>query len=811
MIARVIVDNKSKQVDKPFDYRIPDELADKIEVGSRVLVPFSSGNKEVEGFCVGLSNESKTKKLKAIIRLANDVRAFDEEMLALIECMHTKYLASYLDIIHTIVPTGTLTKSCEWIILENPTTERSEIRRRIIEILSDNGGGMEYKALKEMFKTSIQNQVRAMINAGTLKKEYRQTVDVKDKKIKCVSLNCEREKAEEAARELSKKAPVQSRMLSMLCENDFVALVDLIKITDGSHSAFKALVEKGYATSCDMTVERDPYWNRTFEKTEKLNHTPEQARAINEITNSIRKENGVTYLLHGVTGSGKTEVFMQSIENAISMGKTAVMLVPEISLTPQMVARFMSRFGRRVAIFHSGLSNGEKYDQWKKIREGNADIVIGARSAIFTPLKNIGVIILDEEHSDTYKSDMSPRYRASEVAEFRAKQNGATVVAASATPSVESYYKAQNGEYILLEMTARCNQNKMPEITVVDMRKELENGNKSMISEKLYEELDANIKRGEQTILLLNKRGFSTFVSCRSCGYVPHCPNCNISLTYHKYDDLLKCHYCGYSRPNYKKCPKCGSGYIRHFGGGTQKVQDELAKLFPSATMIRMDMDTTGKKQSYEKILQKFEKDKIDILIGTQMVAKGLDFENVTLVGVITADTMLNIDDYRSGERTFALLEQVSGRAGRGSKEGRAVIQTYTPEHEAISLVKTHNYAEFYNREIAKRRLTVYPPFCKIVSVHFSGSVESKVEKAAKFFLDAARKIGKVNQKIQVLGPLPSYISKIKNKYRWQIIFKCEDEDAFGKVLSQAEMRCRESKELSDVAIVIDKSPNVIN
>ena len=811
MIAKIIVDNKSKQVDKTFDYLVPKELEDKIKIGSRVLVPFSSGNREIEGFCVGTADTSDSKRLKSIIRTANDSIGFDEDMLELIEWMHKKYLASYLDIIHTIVPSGTALKTKEWIILENKSEEKSEIRRRITEILTDNGGSMEFKGLKEMCGVDIQNQVRAMIKDGTLKKEYRQSVDIKDKKIKCVKLICDRETALESAEILRRKAPVQAKMLEVLSENEYVSLADLQKFTNGSHSTVKALEKKNLVNVFDMTVERDPYWNRVFEKTEKMVPTPEQEYAIDEITNSVKSGDGGIYLLHGVTGSGKTEVFMQTIENVINMGKSAIMLVPEISLTPQMVSRFMSRFGGRVAIFHSGLSAGERYDQWKKIRDGEADIVIGARSAIFTPLKNIGVIIMDEEHSDTYKSDMSPRYHARETAIFRASQFGAAVVLASATPSVESYYKAQTGEYKLLEMNTRYNKNKMPEISVIDMRSELEKGNKSMLSGKLYNEIEENLKRGEQTILFLNRRGFSTFVSCRSCGYVPHCPNCNISLTYHKFEDKLKCHYCGYERPNYKLCPKCGSNYIRYFGGGTQKVEDELKRLFPNATTVRMDMDTTGKKQSHEKILQKFEKDKIDILIGTQMVAKGLDFENVTLVGVITADTMLNINDYRSGERTFAMLEQASGRAGRGSKEGRAVIQTYTPEHEAVSLVKSHNYRIFYDKEIAKRKLMWYPPFCKIVSVHFQGNVENIVAKTAKYFLNTAEKTQNISQKIQVLGPVPSYISKIKNKYRWQIIFKCEDDDNLGEILSQAEMTCRKNKEFSDVAIIIDKSPGMIN
>lgn len=810
MIARVIVDRRSRHVDRFFDYLVPEELEGKIETGSRVIVPFSASNKEVEGFCMGFSEKSESKKLKAIIKIANDTAAFDESMLSLIEWMHKKYLAPYLDIIHAIVPAGTAVKSREWIILLKETEERSELRGQIVRLLSDNGGGMEYDALKERCGHDIQNQIRAMIKDGTLGREYRQSVDVKDKKVRCIRLTAGRSAACEEAEKIKKKAPVQARMLEILASNDYVSTADLQRFSEGSYNAVSAIVKKGLAEIFEVRVDRDPYRNRVFKKTESMKPTGEQLSAIEKITGSARSGESGTYLLHGVTGSGKTEVFMQVIEDAVSRGKSAVMLVPEISLTPQLVARFMSRFSDRVAIFHSGLSMGEKHDQWKRIKNGQADIVIGARSAVFTPLKNIGIIIMDEEHSDTYKSDMSPRYHAREVARFRAEQSGAVLVLASATPSVESYYKAQTGEYTLIEMTSRYNMNKMPEISVVDMRSELARGNRGMLSSKLYGEISENLKRSEQTILFLNRRGFSTFVSCRSCGFVPQCPHCNISLTYHKFGNLLKCHYCGYSIPNYTFCPECGSKYIRYFGGGTQRVEAEIKRLFPKASSIRMDTDTTGKKQSHEEILRKFEKDKIDILIGTQMVAKGLDFENVTLVGVITADTMLHLNDYRSGERTFAMLEQVSGRAGRGEKEGRAVIQTYTPGHEAVKLVKTHDYEALYKSEIAERSLMWYPPFCKIIGVQFQGTSENLVSQCARYFVKELGDIKSFGQKLQVLGPIPSYISKIKNKYRWQIIFKCEDDDALGERLYDAETACGNNKLYAGISVIIDKSPGMI-
>lgn len=810
MIAKIIVDNKSKQVDKSFDYIVPQDMEKQIAVGSRVLVPFGQSNREVEGFCMGFSDVSESKRLKSVIRLANDIRAFDEEMLSLIEWMHKKYLAPYLEIIHTIVPAGTALKSREWIILQSEKDEKSEMRGCIIANLKANDSAMEYNALKQAVGRDIQNQVREMVKEGTLKREYRQSAAVRDKKQRCVKLLITPEEAFKEVDRISKRAPVQAAMLEYLAGSEVVTVTELLESAGGTSSTINTLCRKGLAEIFETDQYRDPFANRLFERSEKMTPTAEQKQAIDAINASIKRCDGKMFLLHGVTGSGKTEVFMQSIEYALTLGKTAVVLVPEISLTPQAVSRFKSRFGDNVAIFHSALSMGERYDQWKRIKTGGADIVIGARSAIFTPLKNIGIIIMDEEHSDTYKSEMSPRYHAREVAEYRAKQSGAALVLASATPSVESYYKAETGGYELLTMKSRYNNNIMPEIYVADMRSELARGNKSMLSGRLYNEIKTNLEKGEQTILFLNRRGFSSFVSCRTCGYVPECENCNISLTYHKFINRLKCHYCGFERDNYTICPACGSKYIRYFGGGTQRVEEEIHRLFPEAATIRMDMDTTGKKQSHEKILERFEKEKIDLLIGTQMVAKGLDFENVTLVGVITADTMLHVNDYRSSERTFALLEQVSGRAGRGRKLGRAVIQTYTPEHEAVSLVEAHDYASFYESEIAERKLLWYPPFCSMIAVYFQSEDEGKTAQASRYFAKAVGDIREMEQKIQVLGPIPCAVSRIKNKYRYQIIFKCEDDEKLGEVLAKAEKETRENKDYEGVSIVIDKSPGMI-
>lgn len=806
MYAQVIVNHRTRAVDRPFDYEIPYELSDKIKSGSRVIVPFSQGNTEMEGFVLRVSKTTEAKATKKIIRMSTDEAAFKEDMVSVIEFMHERYLATYLEIIQTIIPSGTVFKSIEWVVLNDKTQlrEKNADDCRIVELIEDNGGGMDIFSLSSYFDKDIRARITRLVKNDVLMREYRHKREVNKRKIRAVRLAVSIDDAE-AFCETSRSSH-QKRMLQILMSNDFLSAADLVRFSMGSYSALQTLKKNALVEFFDIEINRDVYKSDT-ETVQAPNPTSEQTTAFDAVNTSVDKMDGEVYLLHGVTGSGKTEVFMRSIAHAVENGKTALMLVPEISLTPQMVSRFVSRFGNRIAILHSGLSLGERYDQWTRISKGEADIVIGARSAVFAPLENIGVIIIDEEHSDTYKSEMSPRYHARETAIFRAKQNGAVTLLASATPSMESYYNALSGKYTLLEMKNRYNANKMPDIEVVDMRQELESGNKSMFSKSLQDAISKNLENGEQTILFMNRRGFSTFVSCRKCGFVPMCQNCNISLTYHSFDNRLKCHYCGISRENYTICPVCGSKYIRYFGGGTQRVEDEVRELFPNATTIRLDADVTGRKNAHKEILDRFANEKIDILIGTQMVAKGLDFENVTLVGVVSADTMLHINDFRSGERTFDTLEQVSGRAGRGSKRGRAIIQTYEPDSFAIKLVKTHDYKSFYRLTSAERSAMWYPPYSEMICVRISDTDKTRTKKAADLFRDEFGDINKIEQSLAILGPIPSGISKIKNQYRWQILIKCDNSDSLNSRLKAAQRTLKESKEFKDVVVSIDKNP----
>lgn len=497
----------------------------------------------------------------------------------------------------------------------------------------------------------------------------------------------------------------------------------------------------------------------------KLNE--EQINAYDKILDTKKSVS----LLNGVTGSGKTEVYMNLVSYMLLLDKTCLILVPEISLTPQMIERFKGRFGNDVAVFHSKLSTGERYDQWYRVKNREVSLVIGTRSALFLPFKDLGLIIVDEEHDRSYKSDMNPKYNTIEVCEFFAKIKGCKVVLGSATPSIESFYKALNGEYELVMINKRANNKKLPSVELVDMREELKNNNKSIFSRKLFEKINDRLNKNEQIILFLNRRGFSTFVSCRSCGYVFKCENCDISMTYHN-NGYLVCHYCGRREKIKTTCPKCGSSYVKYFGAGTEKVQESVKKYFPNARVLRLDVDTTRRKNSYEAIYNSFKNKEADILIGTQMVTKGFDFENVTLVGVITADMALNLPDYRSSERTFQMLTQVSGRAGRGEKSGEVIIQTYSPQNYAIYLAKDSNYNEFFKREIVIRKSLDYPPFSKILIINMAGESENKIEIFSKKLKKSLQMVLKGHDEVHIYNPGACPISKINNIYRWQMMIK---------------------------------------
>ena len=640
----------------------------------------------------------------------------------------------------------------------------------------------------------------------TVEKKYEKYVEIIDESLTY----------EDIVEKVGKRSYKQIEIVKYLIGQKSLPLKKLMQDTGSSLSTVKAVEKKGIIKIFDREVYREPI-KKDIKPYKKHKLSKDQKYCVDTILNSFRnKDRQNKFLIHGVTGSGKTEIYLQLVEEMIKLNKDSIILVPEISLTPQTTERFIGRFGDNVAVLHSKLSYGERFDQWRKIKEGKVKIVVGARSAIFAPFNNLGLIIIDEEHETTYKSSMHPKYSALEVAEKRCDQLGAYLVKGSATPSVESYYRAKTGELRLLNLNERINNKALPKVKIIDMREELQKGNMSIFSNELYKAIEKNLKDKKQTILFLNRRGYSTFVSCRQCGYVVKCNSCDISMTYYMKENKLKCHYCGLAINPPNICPVCKSKYIKYFGIGTEKVEAYTKEIFPNAKVKRMDMDTTTKKGSHESLLEEMKNEEIDILIGTQMIAKGLDFKNVTLVGIIAADTSLNLPDFRASERTFQLITQVAGRAGRGEFEGNVIVQTYNPDHYSIQSSKEHDYLKFYNKEIVLRKEFDYPPFSHIISIVIYGENKNKVLIMSKEIYNALIKEITANRLesmfYDIIGPNPAPLEKIKDNYRFQILIKFQDK-YIKKLKNIIEWVCitnRYGLDLNGVKLNIDINPNSI-
>ncbi len=601
------------------------------------------------------------------------------------------------------------------------------------------------------------------------------------------------------------------RALEMLLESEFIPLQDFEKHAGISRSVLNTLKKRGLIDFVDQEVIRNPFEGIGCEKNEPYTPTDNQYAAIQSV--KAKMDAGVfdEFVLHGITGSGKTEVYLHAIKHALDMGKSAIMLVPEISLTPQTVERIRGRFGDTVAVIHSRLSPGERYDQWRMVYSGAKKVVIGARSAVFAPLEDLGLIILDEEHDAAYKSEIPPKYHAAEVARERCRRNNAVLILGSATPSVETYYNASVGSKTVIRLSERPGPARLPSVDLVDMREELSRGNRSIFSSKLFNEISANLKTGEQTILLMNRRGYSSFVLCRNCGFVARCPDCNVTLTCHaspKSANKLVCHYCGFTSAIPSGCPSCGSVSIKQFGAGTQRIEQEVMNKFPGASVIRMDTDTTACKNAHNTILRRFRDENINILVGTQMVAKGHDFPNVTLVGVLAADSMLNIPDFRASERTFQLLTQVAGRAGRGTIPGRVVIQAYNVEDYSINTACRQDYELFFNQEIEVRKKLDYPPFTNIAEITVSSADDSRAGKYASAIKQKI--IGKsdsCDQGCDIMGPGRCPISRLNGKFRWRIIIKCPDMEKLIHMMTIVTGYVSGTAARSDIAVSVDINP----
>lgn len=789
-IAQVIVDVPLMQTDKPFSYIIPKDVEDQVTIGSRVHVPFGRGNRLLQGFVVGFSDtfDNTVTDLKAISEVLDFEPVLNAEQLELAEQMRHTVFSYKISILKSMIPN---LLNSQYDKRLTPTESLSSEERLALF-------GEKESRLYSSFTEEEAKKVARLVQAGKITVDYL----AKDKK------NIKTEKyyyiqAEKmAAADFSNRAKKRLELRDYLLEHpEEGRLSDLHRLF--SRDVVKFFVDNQLITVLEREKKRsDAYFD--VATTDFLDLNAEQAAVVEQVTSQIAQESN-PFLLEGVTGSGKTEVYLHIIDKVLKLGKTAIVLVPEISLTPQMTNRFISRFGKQVAIMHSALSDGEKFDEWRKIKSGQARVVVGARSAIFVPIENIGAIIIDEEHEATYKQESNPRYHARDVALLRAKYHKAVLLMGSATPSIESRARASRGVYQFLQLTHRANpMAKIPKVEIVDFRDYVGQQEVSNFTPYLLEKIADRLEKNEQVVLMLNRRGYSSFIMCRDCGYVDECPNCDISLTLHMDTKTMNCHYCGFEKSIPHTCPNCHSRSIRYYGTGTQKAYDELVEVFPQARILRMDVDTTRQKGAHQRILDKFGNHEADILLGTQMIAKGLDFPNVTLVGVLNADTSLNLPDFRSSERTFQLLTQVAGRAGRAEKEGEVLIQTYNPQHYAIQLAQKQDYEAFYAYEMGIRRQLAYPPYYFTVGLTLSHKDEQTVVRKSFELLQLLRQ--QLSDKIKILGPTPKPIARTHNLYHYQIIVKYRFEDNLENVLNQI-LDLTQLPENKDLRLVVDYEP----
>ncbi|KPN97389.1 primosomal protein N' [Lysinibacillus sp. ZYM-1] len=800
MIAEVIVDVSTYHVDRPFDYQVPPEWVNVIEKGCRVKVPF--GPRNVLGFVVGLKTETAVplNKLKSITQILDMEPVLTAELLQMAKWLKNHTICYEIDALQVMLPSALRAKYEKIIKIHEAQDLPNEV-----QVIFGKRQQINFKEFERADLLPLLKQLVAE-NKVTIENVVKQQGQVKE--IRMVKI-IEEPKVIEKALEQSTRAVKQRLLLEWMGQHlgEVLSPQQICEEAGISSSVLEGVIDKGAAQFIQEEVYRDPF-TKEVARTHALQLTDEQQVALQAIIATMEQQQAQTFLLHGVTGSGKTEVYLQAIQKVLDEGKEAIMLVPEISLTPQMTERFRSRFGEMVAVMHSGLSVGEKYDEWRKIQQGKVSVVVGARSAIFAPFTNIGLIILDEEHESTYKQEDSPRYHARDVAIWRSEYYNCPVILGSATPGLESFARAKKGVYTLLSLKLRALHQSLPTVFIADMREELRQGNRSMFSQSLIEAIRLRLEKKEQMVLFLNRRGYSSFVLCRDCGTVVQCPNCDISLTYHRTTEKLKCHYCGYEEHVPQICPQCQSDHIRYFGTGTQKVEEELFKLFPEARVLRMDVDTTKHKGAHEEILGVFGEGQADILLGTQMIAKGLDFPNITLVGVLSADTSLHLPDYRAAERTFQLLTQVSGRAGRHDKPGEVIIQTYTPEHYAIELAKTQDYEPFYEREMFLRRRSSYPPYYYVALVQISHEDVMMAAEYAGRMADWLR--GNLSNQVAIIGPTTASIARLQNRYRYQCLIKYKIEPNLIPVLQRLLAMYRADWIKQGILMTVDLDPSTI-
>ena len=789
-MVKVAVSAAPYSIDKPYSYLVPESLAAAAVPGIRVMVPFGRSNKESEGLILARVQEPKLPGSKALRQVLDPEPVLDKAGIDLTLWMRGRYFCTVFEAVKTILPAGLWYGLREiWSLAMEPETARSAAvgipgAWQVLDLLEKQGGKADIRVLRDALGDGAEKPLKAMKKAEILTCETDAKRKIADKSHRMVELAVNTEDAYALTEPKRRSAPARYEVVNFLATAGRTPAAEVSYYTGASARTLKSMEKAGLIAFSEEEELRVPSLD-DVEPGPEIVLNEEQQRAFEEILGRVQAAKPSVTLLHGVTGSGKTQVYLRLVQETLALGKTAMVLVPEIVLTPQMMRKFSSYFGSRVAMLHSSLKMTERYDQWKRIRRGEVDVVLGTRSALFAPLKNLGLIIMDEEQEGSYQSENVPRYDAREVAKYLCVREKAALVFGSATPTVETAWAAEQGNYQKALLRRRYNENALPEVLIADLRQEILNGNPGLISTPLRQELEKNLAAGEQSILFLNRRGSSRMLLCGECGYVPQCPRCSTAMTYHSANGRLMCHYCGHSEPAADTCPECG-GWMKHVGAGTQKVEEELRELFPEAGILRMDADTTA--GGHEEILQTFERERVPILLGTQMVAKGLDFENVTLVGVLSADISLYVDNYRAAERTFSLLTQVVGRAGRGGKTGRAVIQTYTPGNDVIRCAARQDYDAFYESEIRMRRLRRYPPFADLFTVTVSGTEEGRVLRAAVSVRETLRQLCRRPElaagEPEVLGPAPAPVVKVNNRFRYRCTLVGKNDKATREMLA---------------------------
>lgn len=817
----VILDAPARQLDRPFTYLVPPELEGRVETGSMVLVPLL--NTQQVGYVLGYREPLDLPRVRSITAVLDEPPVFDAQTVELCEWISRHYLCSLSQAIRLVVPPGRFRRVVEQAVLRVDAAEalaaipqRARRQREVVELLAARGGTMAVSDLRSALGGGSASQaLNALAAGGWVERRYTLPPPRASRvKVRMVEMTGEGERALSDP-ELGKRSPARLRLMQALQENGgCMTAPSLHRYAKISSATLAAALEAGLARTWEEERLRDPFADRSFPRQEPHVLNSEQEAALEAISAAVQEGNGKIFLLHGITGSGKTEVYLHAIERALRRNRTAIVLVPEIALTPQMVQRFKGRLGKEVAVLHSRLGLGERYDQWMGIREGKHRVVIGARSALFAPVQDLGLLIIDEEHEDTYKESSPPRYHAREVAAKRASLSGAVLVLGSATPRLESYHQAERGEYAYLRLPRRIDDRPLPVCELVDMR-EMEAGQRSILSPRLLNALAGVYRAGEQAILLLNRRGFARFLQCPKCGHIFGCPNCSVSLCYHARDPHLLCHHCEWRLQPPFVCPQCGNTQQRYAGLGTERVEEELKRMLPPMRCLRMDADTTRRKDSHWNILEDFKAGRAQVLLGTQMIAKGLDIPNVTLVGVINADTSLGLPDFRAGERTYQLLTQVSGRAGRGSRPGRVIVQTFSPEHYAIAAAVRGDDRSLYRRELAYRREANYPPFRRLVNMIVSAGEETHARQAASALGDFLRSSLDAGAG-ELLGPAPAPLSRLKGKYRYHLTLKTPRLDRASAGLEKAisafesfrPSYCRrEGIPKKDLSLIVDVDP----